>query len=52
MVILMLKSLWQNPTPLHDKSLGEIKDTMYIPKHNKGNKHQADNQPQVKWEET
>ena len=26
----------QNPTPLHDKSHGEIRDMRCIPRHNKG----------------
>lgn len=31
------KSLWQNPTLQHDKSLGKIMGTRDIAKHNKGN---------------
>ena len=31
------KGLWQNPVTLHIKSLGEIRDTRPIPKHNKAN---------------
>ena len=31
----------ENSTPLHDKSLGESRDTKDIPEHNKGNIHQA-----------
>ena len=33
----MLKSLWQNPTLLHNESLGEIRDKRDTPKYNKGN---------------
>lgn len=29
------KGLWQTPTPLHDKSSAEIRDTRNIPNHNK-----------------
>ena len=29
------KILWQNPKPLHDKGLGEIRDTRSISKHKK-----------------
>ena len=37
---------------LHVKSLGEIRDSRHIPKHNKGNIQQANGQHQVKWRET
>ena len=48
----MCKSLWQNPTPFHVKSLEEIKDTRHKSKHNKNNVWQANNQQQIKWRET
>ena len=44
-------SIRQNPPPLHDKNLLEIKDTKNIPKHNKSNIQQADSQCQIKWRE-
>ena len=31
----MLKCIWQNPTSLYDKGVGEIGDTRIIPKYNK-----------------
>ena len=34
-------------TPLHDKSLGEVRDTRDIPQHNKGNLVQSQYQPKV-----
>jgi hypothetical protein len=46
------KSLWQNPTALHNESLGEIRGTRPIPKHNKSNIEQANSQHQIKWRET
>jgi hypothetical protein len=35
--------------PLHVKNLGEIRDTRFILKHNKGNK--ANSQYQIEWRE-
>ena len=37
------KGLQQNPTPLHDKGVGEIRHIRNISKHNKRNKQQASN---------
>jgi hypothetical protein len=30
-----VKTLWQNVTPLHVKSLGEIRNSRHVSKHNK-----------------
>ena len=38
---MLKKNMQQNPTPLRDKGLGEIRDTRNIPKHNKSNIQQA-----------
>lgn len=46
------ESLWQNRTHLHDKSLGEIRNTGHTPKHRKGNLQQAYSQHQIKWRGT
>jgi hypothetical protein len=35
------ESIWQNLTPLHDKSLGKIRNSRPIPKHNKCNIQQT-----------
>ena len=43
----MLKNPRQSPSPLHDKSLGEIRDTRNIHKHNKINIQQANSQHQA-----
>lgn len=45
------KNFDKNPTPLHDKSSGEIRDSKNIPKH-KSNLEQAHSQHQIKWKET
>lgn len=37
---------------LHDKGLGDIRDTRDIPKHNKGNIQRANSQYQIKWRKT
>ena len=47
----MLKSLWKNPTPLHDKIPGEIKVMQGSTWTKKGNLQQAHSQHQVKWRE-
>jgi hypothetical protein len=36
-------------TPLHDKSLGKIRKSRSIPKHNKSNIQQTSSQHQTKW---
>jgi hypothetical protein len=41
----------KNQTPLHDKSLGESKDTRCIDKQSKGDIYQANSQHQIKWRE-
>ena len=46
------KSFDKNSTPLHVKSLGEIKKIHLIIKHNKSNIQQANSQHQIKWRET
>lgn len=38
------KHLWQNPTPLHKKRAGEIRNPRDISQHNKGSLHQAHSQ--------
>ena len=38
------KSIWQNPTPLHDKCVGEIRTTRNISKCTKSNIQQANSQ--------
>ena len=48
----MPKKTSKNTISLHDKGLGESRDTRYIPKHNKGNIQQASNQHQTKCRET
>ena len=48
----MLKRPSTNPTPLHDKGLGAIKNIRNISKHNTSNIQQANNQHQIKWRET
>jgi hypothetical protein len=42
----------RNPTSLHDKSLGKIRNSMPIPKHSKRNIHQTSDQHQAKGRET
>jgi hypothetical protein len=48
--------LTKSPTPLQDKSPGEIRDRRDMPKHNKGNSYhklyQVYNQYQMRWRET
>ena len=39
----------RNPTPLHDKGLGKIRDNRNISKHNKGHIQQTNSQHQTKW---
>ena len=43
------KSIRQNPTPIHDKSLGKIRNSRLIPKHGKSNLQQTSSQHQRKW---
>jgi hypothetical protein len=38
--------------PIHNKSLGMIKNSRPMPKHNKSNIQQTSNQHQSKWRET
>jgi hypothetical protein len=54
MIILLdaEKALDKNPTPIHDKSLGKIRNSMPIPKLNKSNLQQTSSQHQMKWRET
>jgi hypothetical protein len=46
------ESIWQNLTSIHDKSLGKIRNSRLILKHNKSNLQQTSNQHQTKWRET
>ena len=48
----MLKRPFTKQTPVHVKSLGEIRDTWPIPNHKKGNIQQTNGQDQIKWRET
>ena len=41
------KSIWQNPPPLNDKDLGEIKDARRISKHSKRNAQQTGSHHQI-----
>jgi hypothetical protein len=45
-------SPWQNKTPLHVKSIGEIKNSKFIIKYNKNNTQQTNSQHQTKWRGT
>jgi hypothetical protein len=45
------KAFEKNPTPIHDKSLGKIRNSRPITKHNKSNIQQASSQHQTKWRE-
>ena len=47
----MLKRIRQIPTLLHDKVLGEIRDTRNISNPNKSNIQQANSQHQIRWGE-
>ena len=51
-LIICWKSLWQNRTPLYDKSFGYSRDTRDLPKHNKGNLQQTYSWHKIKWRET
>jgi hypothetical protein len=42
----------KNPTPLHDKSLGNIRNSRPILKHSKSNIRKTCSQHQTKWKET
>ena len=46
------KAFEKNPTPIHDKSLGNIRNLKPIPKHNKSNIQQTSSQHHTKWGET
>ena len=43
------KRIRQEPTPIHDKSLGKIRNSRPIPKHYKSNLQQTSSQHQSKW---
>ena len=43
------KSIRQDPAPIHDKSLGMIRNSRPIPNHDKINLHQTSSQHQSKW---
>ena len=43
------KRIRQDPTPIHDKSLGKIRNSRPIPKHDKSNLQQTSSQHQSKW---
>ena len=49
MIILLdaVKSIRQDPTPIHDKSLGKIRNSRPIPKHDKSNLQQTSSQHQI-----
>ena len=46
------ESIWQNPTPIHDKSLGKIRSSEHIYKHNKSDIVQINSKHEIKWRET
>jgi hypothetical protein len=46
------KGFEKNPTPIHDKSLGKIRNSRPIPKYNKSNLQQTSSQHQTKWRKT
>ena len=50
-LVRCLESIRQDPTPIHDKSLGKIRNSRPIPKHDKSNLEQTSNQHQSKWRE-
>jgi hypothetical protein len=43
------KAFDKNPLLLHVKSLGEVRNSRHIPKHNKGKIKQTHSQHQIKW---
>ena len=45
------KAFNKNPTPIHDKSLGKIRNSRPLPKHDKSNLQQTSSQHQSKWRE-
>jgi hypothetical protein len=45
------KAFDKNPTPIHNKSLGKIRNSRPIPKHTKSNLQQTSSQHQCKWRE-
>ena len=45
------ESIRQDPTPIHDKSLGKIRNSRPIPKHDKSNIQKTSSQHQTKWRE-
>ena len=46
------KAFDKNPIPVHDKSLGKIKNSRPIPKHNKRNIQQTSSHHQTQWRES
>jgi len=46
------KNLWHNTTPLHVKSIGEIRNLRLIPNRNKSNLLQTDSQYWINWRDT
>ena len=46
------ENLWQNSPTLHDKSLGEIRNSRLIPKHSESNILQTSRHHQTKWRES
>ena len=48
----MMKGICKNTTPLHFKSLGKIRNSKPICKHNKSNIQQTNSQYHTKWRET
>jgi hypothetical protein len=48
MILLDVENPFTNCILIHCKSLGEIRNTSPLPKHNKGNIQQADSQHQNK----
>jgi hypothetical protein len=46
------KSVYKNTTLLHVISIGEIRNSRPIPKHNKSNIQETNSQYQIKWRDT
>jgi hypothetical protein len=46
------KAFDKNPTPIHDESLGKIRNSRSVPKLNKVSIQQTSSQPQTKCRET
>jgi hypothetical protein len=51
-LIRFWECVWQNLSPVHDKSFKEIRDSKPIHKHNKSNILQMSSQQHTKWRET